>query len=94
MADKPKGVMTAILLERPANVDYRLLTERVGKILEFNLEAAERHEPIFPMMLPAGGDLIVGMKIDVPYPDPLNSLAHSPTGGPTRWRMSRAARPT
>jgi hypothetical protein len=75
MADKPKGVMTAILLERPANVDYRLLTERVGKILEFNLEAAEGHEPVFPMILPAGGDLIVGMRIDAPYPDPLSSLA-------------------
>jgi hypothetical protein len=74
-ADASKMILVTLLLERPANIDYRLLTERIGKILEFNLEVAEAHEPKFPMVLPAGGDLIIGMKIDAPYPDPLNSVA-------------------
>lgn len=69
------AILTTLLLERPANVDYRLLTQRIGKILEFNLEAAEAHKPEFPMILPAGGDLIIGMRIDAPYPEPLNSVA-------------------
>ena len=75
MADGPKAIMTTLLLDGPANVDYRLLTERVGKILEFNLEAAEQHAPVFPMVLPAGGDLIIGMKIDAPFPEPLGPVA-------------------
>jgi hypothetical protein len=74
-ADASKIILVTLLLERPANVDYRLLTERVGTMLEFNLEVAKAHEPKFPMLLPAGGDLIIGMEIDVPFPEPLAAMA-------------------
>ena len=68
-------ILATLLLDRPANVDYRLLTKRVGEALEINLNAAEEQKPDLPMVLAAGGDLVMGMRIDAPYPDSLNDVA-------------------
>jgi hypothetical protein len=36
-SDKPKQLIATLLLERPAAPDYRLLAERIGKPLDFDL---------------------------------------------------------
>src|SRR5262245_13604545 len=72
---KPGQILVTLLLEGPATINYRLLSERVGKFLEFNLEAVKEHKPEFPMILPAGGDLIFGMDMDFAFPERLDSAA-------------------
>jgi Domain of unknown function (DUF4261) len=67
-------IMATILLDRPADLDYRLLAKRVGEPLELNVRLAEEHKPGFPMALVTDGAVIMGMRIDAPYP-PLNSVA-------------------
>src|SRR5262249_14428845 len=62
-------------LERPAEIDYSLLMERTGKALELNPKQAEVLKPGGAMVLAAGGDLIVGLNIDAPYPTPLDHPA-------------------
>ena len=74
-SDKPKQVIATLLLERPAAPDYRLLAERIGKPLEFNLDMALTHKPEFPMVLAAGGDLIMGLRVDAPFSWPVESMA-------------------
>ena len=68
-------IMATLLLDRPADVDYRLLAQRVGELLELNLKLAEVHKPGFPMILVADDAMITGMRIDAPYPAPLSSVA-------------------
>jgi hypothetical protein len=46
-SDRPKPVIATLLLERPAAPDYRLLAERIGKPLEFNLDMVSTHKPDF-----------------------------------------------
>jgi hypothetical protein len=70
----PRMIMATLLLDRPADVDYRLLAQRVGEPLELNLKLAEEHKPGFPMALVTDGAVIMGMRIDAPYPA-LNSVA-------------------
>jgi uncharacterized protein DUF4261 len=74
-SDKPKQLIATLLLERPAAPDYRLLAERIGKPLDFNLETASTHKPDFPMLLPADGDLIMGIRVDTPFSWPLEPMA-------------------
>jgi hypothetical protein len=74
-SDKPKPLIATLLLERPAAPDYRLLAERIGKPLDFNLEVALAHKPEFPMLLPADGDMVIGMRVDVPFSWPLEPMA-------------------
>jgi hypothetical protein len=74
-SDKPKQLIATLLLERPAAPDYRLLAERIGKPLDFNLEIASTHKPDFPMLLPADGDLIMGIRVDTPFSWPLEPMA-------------------
>jgi hypothetical protein len=74
-SDKPKPIIATLLLERPAAPDYRLLAERIGKPLDFNLEVALAHKPEFPMLLPVDGDMVVGLRVDVPFSWPLEPLA-------------------
>ena len=74
-SDKPKHLIATLLLERPAAPDYRLLAERIGKPLDFNLEMAATHKPDFPMLLAADGDMIVGIRVDSPFSWPLEPMA-------------------
>jgi uncharacterized protein DUF4261 len=74
-SDKPKQLIATLLLERPAAPDYRLLAERIGKPLDFNLEMASTHKPDFPMLLAADGDMIVGIRVDSPFSWPLEPMA-------------------
>jgi hypothetical protein len=74
-SDKPKPVIATLLLERPAAPDYRLLAERIGKPLDFNLDMASTHKPDFPMLLAVDGDMIMGIRVDAPFSWPLQPLA-------------------
>ena len=74
-SDKPKQIIATLLLERPASPDYRLLAERIGKPLDFNLDMASRHKPDFPMLLPADGDMVMGIRVDTPFSWPLEPMA-------------------
>jgi hypothetical protein len=67
-SDKPKSIIATLLLERPATVDYRVLAERIGKVLNVDMEMAEKHAPGFPMTLVVEGTLVIGIYIDRPYP--------------------------
>jgi hypothetical protein len=74
-ADKPKMIGATLFLDRPADIDYRLMIERVGKALEIDPRNAEGNKPGGSIVLPAGGDVIMGMRVDVPYPAPLDGPA-------------------
>ena len=74
-SDKPKQIIATLLLERPAAPDYRLLAERIGKPLDFNLDMAAAHKPDFPMLLATEGDLVVGIRVDTPFSWPLEPMA-------------------
>jgi hypothetical protein len=74
-SDGPKMIMATLLLDRPADVDYRLLAKRIGEPLELNMKLAEEHKPGFPMALVASGAMVIGMRIDAAYPASLNSMA-------------------
>jgi hypothetical protein len=74
-SDKPKQIIATLLLERPASPDYRLLAERIGKPLDFNLNMASTHKPDFPMLLPADGDMVMGIRVDTPFSWPLEPMA-------------------
>jgi hypothetical protein len=67
-ADKPQTIGATLFLERPADIDYGLLIERVGKSLEINPGHAELKNPGGAIVLPAGGDVIMGIRVDAPYP--------------------------
>lgn len=72
---KPDMIGATLLLERPADIDYRLLIERIGKALEIDPKHADagRHGEV--IMLPVSGDVVMGMRVDRPYPEPLDRLA-------------------
>jgi hypothetical protein len=73
--DKPKMIGATLFLERPADIDYRLLIERVGKALEIDPKHAEGHRSGGAIVLPASGDVVMGMQVAAPYPDPLDQQA-------------------
>src|SRR5688572_26992506 len=73
-AGEPARIIATLLLERPADIDYRELTNRIGNLLEIDPSTAEQ-EPGFPMVVVAGGAVVFGMRIDAPYPEPLESVA-------------------
>jgi len=72
---KPKMISATLFLERPTDIDYRLLTERIGKALEIDPKHADGHTPGGSIVLPASGDVVMGMRVDVPYPDRLDGQA-------------------
>jgi hypothetical protein len=72
-ADKQKMIGATLLLERPAEIDYRLMIERVGKALD--IDPTVGNNPGGAIVLPAGGDVIMGARIDMPYPAPLDGPA-------------------
>jgi hypothetical protein len=72
---KPKMIGATLFLERPADIDYRLLIERVGKALEIDPKHAETQKPGGAIVLPASGDVVMGMRMDAPYPDALDQQA-------------------
>jgi hypothetical protein len=68
-SDRPKMIIATLFLERLAAIDYRLMGERIGKALEIDPEIAKGLKPGDAMVLPAGGDLVTGLRVDAPYPD-------------------------
>jgi len=74
-ADKPAMIGATLFLERPADIDYRLMIDRVGTALEIDPVHAQGNTPGGSIVLPAGGDVIMGMRVDAPYPDAFDHLA-------------------
>jgi hypothetical protein len=74
-SDKPKMIGATLFLERPADIDYRLLVERIGKVLDIDPKHAEGHKPGGAIVLPASGDVVMGTRIDAPYPNSLDQQA-------------------
>jgi hypothetical protein len=72
---KPKMIGATLFLEHLADIDYRLLTERVGGALGIDPKAAETCDPKGAIVIPAAGDVIMGVRIDAPYPAPLDGPA-------------------
>jgi hypothetical protein len=70
--DRQKMIIATLFLERVANIDYRLMTERIGDALKIDHKSALEHKPGDAMVLLAGGDLVSGLQIDAPYPDNLD----------------------
>src|SRR5262249_7214300 len=71
----PGQIGVTLFLEHPAEIDYRLMIERIGKPLEIDPKAAEQLKPGGTLVLPASGDVIMGLRIDAPYPEPLDRWA-------------------
>lgn len=68
---EPDMIGVTLLLKRPADIDYRLLIERIGNLLDIDPKHADmgRHGEV--VMLPVSGDVVMGMRVDRPYPEPL-----------------------
>jgi hypothetical protein len=71
---KPKMIGATLFLEHPKGIDYRLLNERIGSVIEINAAVAEQMEPGAPMVFPAGGDVVLGVQMDFPYPESLQPV--------------------
>jgi Domain of unknown function (DUF4261) len=72
---KPKMIGATLFLEHLADIDYRLLIERVGGALGIDPKEAETCDPKGAIVIPAAGDVIMGVRIDAPYPAPLDGPA-------------------
>jgi hypothetical protein len=72
---KPKMIGATLFLERPVDIDYRLLVERIGNVLEIDPKHAEGQKPGGAIVLPASGDVVMGTRIDAPYPGSLDQQA-------------------
>jgi hypothetical protein len=70
---RPKRIGATLFLEHPAEIDYRLLIERVGKALEIDPKSLEGHKP-GAMVFPAAGSVVMGLQIDAPHPDLFDGL--------------------
>lgn len=70
---KPKMISTILFLERLSPIDYKRLAERIGGAI--GLDPVDDQKPDAPMILSANGDLIFGLNMDFPYPDPLQDSA-------------------
>jgi hypothetical protein len=78
-----RQIGATLFLERPADIDYPLLVERIGKALEIDPKHLEGQKPGGAMVLPASGDVIMGMRIDAPYPNSLDQQARFAYWWPT-----------
>jgi len=67
-------ILAVLLLERSARIDYAKLVERVGPALQIEPQSIKL-SPDGTGAMVAGGDLIMGMHFDLPYPDDLSNLA-------------------
>ena len=74
-SDKPKMIGATLFLERPTDIDYRLLVDRIGKVLGIDPKHEETQKPGGAIVLPASGDVVMGMRVDAPYPHPLDQQA-------------------
>jgi hypothetical protein len=74
-SDRPEMIIATLFLERLAPIDYRLMTERIGKTLEIDPKSAQELKPGDAMVLIASGDLVSGLQIDAPFPDNLDHAA-------------------
>jgi hypothetical protein len=74
-SDRPKMIIATLFLERLTPIDYRLMKQRIGNTLEIDPENAKGQEPGDAMVLFAGGDLVAGLKVDAPFPEPLDHAA-------------------
>jgi hypothetical protein len=67
VSDKPHNVMAMIMLDRPATVDVAQLVAKVGPALDIR-DDSPPPPPGTSFVLPASGDVIMGMIIPAPMP--------------------------
>jgi hypothetical protein len=67
-------ILATLLLERPARIDYAKLVERIGPTLQIEPQSIKL-SPDGTGAMVAGGDLVMGMHFDLPYPEDLSNLA-------------------
>jgi|SRR6185437_5154078 len=73
---KPEMISTVLFLERLSPIDYKRLAERIGGAIGLDPEQLDGQKPDAPIVLSANGDLIFGLNMDFPYPDPLQDSAN------------------
>jgi hypothetical protein len=83
----------AVLHDAALVKQFDNMMERVGKTLEIDPKYADEHKPGGAIVLPASGDVVMGMRVEAPYPDPLINRPDLHTGGLTPKRTLRAIRP-
>lgn len=74
-AKQPARITATLLLERLTPIDYKLMVERVGSSLGLDAAAIGNQLPDAPMVLPVDGDIVFGLRMDLPYPDTLQQQA-------------------
>jgi hypothetical protein len=67
MSDKPHNVMAMLMLDRPATVDVAQLVAKVGPALDIR-DDSPPSPPGTSFVLPASGDVIMGVIIPAPMP--------------------------
>lgn len=72
---QPARISATLFLERQIPIDYNVLIERVGGVLGISATIGDDPRPDAPIVLPADGDLIIGMQMDFPYPVSLQGPA-------------------
>ena len=72
---QPQRIGVTLFLERPAEIDYRRLIERVGEPLGIAPDAADNAKQGGSLVLPVSGDVVMGLRIDMPYPERLDGPA-------------------
>jgi hypothetical protein len=72
---QPQRIGVTLFLERPAEIDYRRLIERIGEPLGIAPNAADHAKPGGALVLPVSGDVVMGLRIDMPYPERLDGPA-------------------
>jgi hypothetical protein len=72
---KFRMITTILFLEHLSPIDYKCLAERIGDAIGLDPGQLDGQKPDAPMVLSANGDLIFGLNMDFPYPDPLHNPA-------------------
>jgi Domain of unknown function (DUF4261) len=74
---KPEMITTILFLERLSPpIDYTRLTERIGGAIGLDPAQLDGQKLDAHMVLSANGDLIFGLNMDFPYPDPPHDAAN------------------
>lgn len=72
---KEERICATLLLERPAEIDYPLLMQRVGGPLGLDPTQAEKQKPDGPLVFTVDGDFLAGLNMNLPYPESLDQPA-------------------
>ncbi|GLH78431.1 hypothetical protein SSBR45G_33400 [Bradyrhizobium sp. SSBR45G] len=80
---QPKMIGATLFLERQQPIDYAAMAARIGPAIGLNPANLDGQGPTSPMVLPVDGDVVFGLPMDFPYPDPLQQQAQFAFWWPT-----------